>query len=59
VIYEIGALADDAARAVAHRFESDLAGLLDQFLRDLAPTRSEQTRGAWIVLFGDAIEGVV
>ncbi len=59
VVEQIGALADDTARAVAHRFESDLAGLLDQFLRDLAPTRSEQTRGAGIVSFAHAVERVV
>ena len=59
VVDQIGALADDAARAVAHRFESDLAGLLDQFLCDLAPTRGEQMRSARIVSFAHTVEGVV
>src|ERR1700730_5509732 len=41
------------------RLESDLAGLLDQFLRDLASTAGEQTRRARIVSLADAVEAVV
>ena len=59
VVDEVGALADDIARAVAHRLESDLASLFDQLMRDLAPTAGEQTRGAWIIALANAVEGVV
>src|ERR1700732_127400 len=59
MVEKIGALADDAARTVAHRRESGLAGLLDQLLRDLRPTAGEQVRSARVVAFLDAVEGIV
>src|SRR3984893_14014689 len=59
MVEKIGALADDAARTVAHRLESGLAGLLDQLLCDLGPTAGEQVRSARVVAFLDAVEGIV
>src|SRR5580704_9596492 len=59
MVEKIGALADDAARTVAHRLDSGLAGLLDQLLCDLRPTAGEQVRSARVVAFLDAVEGIV
>jgi hypothetical protein len=44
---------------VAHGLESDLAGLLDQLLRDFASTAGEQACSTWIIPFADGVEGVV
>jgi hypothetical protein len=59
LIDQIRAFPDDTARTVAHGRESYFTGLFDQFLRDLAPPAGEQARGARMVFFVDAIEGVV
>ena len=46
VVEQIGTFADDAARMMLDRFERDLAGLLDHFLRRLAGARCEESRRA-------------
>ena len=56
MIDEIGALADDAARAVTHRLESKLAGLFDYFLRDLASTARKQAGSSRVFALAEAVE---
>jgi hypothetical protein len=59
VVEEIGALADDTARAVAYGLESDLTGLFDYFLRDLASTACKQPGSTRILALADSAEGIV
>src|SRR6516162_8485982 len=59
MVHQIGALANDPARAVAHRLESDLAGLLHQLLCKLGSTAGEQPRRARIIPLVDPVEVVV
>jgi hypothetical protein len=56
MVDQIGALADDGARAVANRLESNLAGLLHQFLCHFSAPAGEQTRRAGVVLLLHPVE---
>src|ERR1700730_6784847 len=50
VVEQIGALPNDASRAMLDRLERHFSGFLDDLLRDLAGARREQARRARMIL---------